>query len=130
MQDEYEAVANAILAAGLAPEPTSVPWKFRAEFLEYGDDIGDCQLIVFAEKHTGGDAKRLTFDKGEIRPCMDRLKELADAIAFTFNAIDGMRQNELDAWYVQSECNWWHEDGEESDDINGVTTIQWCIFNG
>lgn len=136
MQDEYEAVANAILAAGMASDTggTRTEWKFRAEFLEFDGSPGGCQLVVNAEKvgapYTGSAGKRLTFDADEIRPCMNRLCVLAEAIASAFNAIDGITTEDDAAWFVHSECNWWHEDGEENDDRNGVTTIQWCIFNG
>ena len=136
MQDEYEAAANAILAAGMASDTggTRTEWKFRAEFLEFDGSPGGCQLVVNAEKvgapYTGSAGKMLAFNKDEIRPCMERLSELAEAIASAFNAIDGLRGDDPDAWYVHSECNWWHKDGEENDDRNGVTTIQWCIFNG
>ncbi len=133
-QEEYEVAANAILVAGMASEcaDNRTEWKFRAEFLEFDGAPGGCQLIVNAEKvgapYTGSAGKRLTFDEDEIHPCMNRLCVLAEAIASAFNAIDGIEDEDA-KWYVHSECNWWHENGEESYDINGVTTIQWCIFN-
>lgn len=136
MLEEYEAVASAILAAGMASEcaDNRTEWKFRAEFLEFDGSPGGNQLIVNAEKvgapYTGQAGQRLAFDEDEIGPCQDRLAELAEAIATAFNAIDGITKDAVAAWYVHSECNWWHKDGEENDDINGVTTIQWCIFNG
>ena len=136
MPEKYEAVATAIIAAGMASEcaDNRTEWKFCAEFLEYGDDVGDCQLIVNAEKigapYTGQAGRRLAFNEDEIDPCQDRLYELAEAIATAFNAIDGITEEDEAAWYVHSECNWWHGNGEETDNNKGVTTIQWCIFNG
>lgn len=136
MQEKYEEAANAILAAGMASDAAAnrTEWQFTAEFLEFDGSPGGNQLIVNAEKvgapYTGRAGQHLAFDEDEIGPCQDRLAELAEAIATAFNAIDGITKDSEAAWYVHSECNWWHRNGEENDNNKGVTTIQWCIFNG
>lgn len=137
MVELLDKIGKTICEAANAAKGKTEPcgYEFFCEWLEcrIGNDgmpvvDSDVQYVVNARKIN----QDIPFTNEEYASCFDQLANIADSIARAFNAALNIDEEDTDAFYANSEANWFDKNGDEclyDVEEEEVTTVQRCIFN-
>lgn len=123
MHDSLEAIGAAICNAY---NLTTGAMKVESEFLEYSEDDyaspHDCNFIVNVSVEVNSKKNQHLLNR------TGHAFDVANAICHAFNSVMHKGEDDDGSWYVYSEPNFWADDGDEVESVEGAEVVQCCIF--